>query len=134
MSDFLETPEATMPPLRVEHRREEVPPNRFVPDTRLVVTAALRTSGLLAALSDRDARTLLAVVTFLTPDGRFTGTAPAIAAALGVAEKNVRERLGSLTALSFQGAPVLVEIPREQALSAFVPGPHVLRHVQEEAA
>src|SRR5947209_7091188 len=114
MSDGLDMTEHATPPLQVEHRREDVPPDRFVPDTRLVVTPALRTSGLLAALSDRDARTLLGVVTFLTPNGRFTGTVPAIAAALGVSEKDVRERLSSLMALSFQDAPVLVEISREQ--------------------
>ena len=42
----------------------------------------------------------------VTPNGRFTGTVPAIAAALGVSEKDVRERLSSLMALSFQDAPM----------------------------
>ena len=125
---------AEVPPLIVEHRKEDVRPNRFVPDTRLVVTGALRTSGLLASLSDREARTLLAVLTFLTKDGRFTGTVGEIARALGISEKFARERLCSLMALSFRGKPVLIEVPREQSSPFYVPGPQVARHVQEEPA
>lgn len=121
-------------PLRVEHRQETERPRRFIPDTRLVLTSAFRTSGLLATLSDRDARTLLAAVTFLTSDGRFTGTARSIAAAMGVPERDVGQRLRSLMVLTFEGAPVLVEVPREQALPVYVPGPRLVRHVQEEAS
>lgn len=123
---------SAVPPLRVEHRQGNIRPTQFVPDTRLVVTPAFRTSGLLAALSDRDARTLLAVVTFLSSDGRFTGTARGIAAAIGVPERDVGSRLRSLMVLTFEGAPVLVEVPREQALPVYVPGPRLVRHVQEE--
>ena len=136
MSEIIDVLVPDAAPALIEHRKSDIRPNQFVPDTRLVITPALRTSGLLAALSDREVRTLLALLTLYTPNGQFTGTAPAIALALGLqgweAQKGIGERLRALTVLSFRGAPLVIEVPRDQAQAVYVPGPHLVRHIQEE--
>ena len=58
------------PPFLIEHGwRDMRRDGDFVPSARLVVTSALRTSGLLAALPGEEAKSLLLLVTFLTPNG-----------------------------------------------------------------
>jgi len=116
----------------VEHRREGTRPTRFVPDTRLVIAPALRTEGFLAIVPDREFRALVAVLTFLTADGRIQATADQVARALGISEKHAAERLQALCRLSWRDTPVLVEITREQAPTFYAPGYGVVTHAHEE--
>ena len=121
------TEENATRPLRVEHRRVPLdPPPRFAPRATLVATPALKDCGLLAALPDREARTLLAVLSQLTPDGRFEASAPAVARALGVPDRKARDRLRDLARVRWRGEPVVVEVAREQALPVWVPSPAVV--------
>ncbi len=103
-------------------------PPRFVPESLLVVTPALlRDCGLLALLSDRQARTLLAVLSLLTPDGRFEASAPAVARVLGTTGRGAEERLRELSRLEWRGGEgVVIEVAREQALPVWVPAPAVV--------
>lgn len=123
---------ASANPFAVEHRKSNVRPNQFVPDTRLVVMPALRTTGFLATIGDRDMRALLAVLTFLTADGRIQATVQQVAQALGVSEKDARERLLSLSRMMWQGIPILVEVGGTQAASYYSPGHQIVRHTHEE--
>jgi|GEM_PF-2303070 hypothetical protein len=123
------TSEESGPPLRVEHRRALTDPPRFVPESLLLVTPALKDCGLLAALGDREARTLLAVLSLLTPDGRFEASAPAVARVLGTGDHSTVERLRELAKVRWRDAPVVVEVPREQALPVWVPSPAVVSRV-----
>ncbi len=116
----------------VEHRREGTRPTRFVPDTRLVIAPALRTEGFLAIVPDREFRALVAVLTFLTADGRIQATADQVARALGISEKHAAERLRALCRLSWRDTPVLAEITREQAPTFYAPGYGVVTHAHEE--
>jgi hypothetical protein len=65
---------------------------------------------LLASLSDEAARTLLAVLTFITPNGRIQPGADQLAEAVGVSEFTARERLRKLTEMTFEGVPLAHEI------------------------
>jgi hypothetical protein len=102
-------------PFVVEHLRlQETPGGYFTPSSRLLVTAALRTSGLLRILSEEGTRTLLAVLTFLTANGRIQPTISQVAEALGVGEAKAWERLNYLCAVSWQGRPLAHLLRREQ--------------------
>ena len=116
----------------VEHRREGMRPTQFVPDTRLVIAPALRTEGFLAIIPDREFRALVAVLTFLTPDGRIQATANQVAQSLGVSEKHAGERLQALCKLSWQGFPILVAVTREKAPTFYAPGYGIVTHAHEE--
>jgi len=116
-------------PLRVEHRRVMLDPPRFVPESLLVVTPALKDCGLLVTLTDREARTLLAVLSLLTADGRFEAPAPAVARVLGTTDRNAGERLRDLSRVRWRAESVVIEVPREQALPVWVPAPTVVSRV-----
>jgi hypothetical protein len=115
-------------PFVVEHLRlDEKNGGYFTPAAQVVVTGALRTGGLLRQMRDDEARTLLALLTFLTANGRIHPTAAQLAEALSVGEGKAKERLRRLCALSWQGKPVAFPLTRAVgqdaiSLSRFVLG------------
>jgi hypothetical protein len=73
-------------PFVVQHRRQATAPSGdFVPEARLILTPALRTSGLWAQLPPEEFKDLLLILTFLTPNGWFRPTLPELADAIGPA-------------------------------------------------
>ena len=95
-------------PLVIEHGRKDVSNGGyFTPFARLVVQPALRTSGLLTALPEREVKSLLLLLTFLTPNGRINPTTSQIAEAFHLPEFVVRSRLGKLTAFRWQGERIV---------------------------
>lgn len=69
---------------------------------------AARTSGLLAAISDRDWKTLCTLATFMDKHGRCYPSQAALARALGLNRGTANERIRSLAQFRFQDKPVLV--------------------------
>ena len=128
------SPSEQMRPFVIEHRRRGETPQGFIPEARLFVTEGLRTSGLLAALTDAEARTLLAVLTFLTPNGHVQPSAGDVAAALTVSERQARERLEQLTKSSWRGRTLLVHIPRAQSRDVWALTPSLVAHQEAIAA
>jgi hypothetical protein len=98
----------------------------MLPAARLLITPTLRTSGLLASLSDEAARTLLAILTFLTPNGRIAPSPQQLAAALGVSEQSTRERVRRLSAMLFQQAPLTRITTHESGLETLHLAPEVV--------
>ena len=105
----------------------------FSPTAHLIVTPYLRTRGLLAVLPDESARTLLALLTFLTPDGRLQATATQLAVALGISDKKAEERMERLSALTWEGNPVACLLPRETGMDAIGLSPHLVSYREEIA-
>lgn len=105
----------------------------FTPMSCLLLLPELRPSGFLATLTDGEARTLLAVLTCLTPDGRMQATLPDLATALGISERAVKPSLSLLAARQWEGQPVLYEILREEALPYYTPSPAIVKHLAEES-
>lgn len=106
-------------PLRVEHLRLDTVKGgngTFTPAARMIITPALRTSGLLSALPDREARTLLRLLTFLTPNGRIQLTLPEVAEGIGISEREADERLKQLASLRWQDEPVVHVLVRESGI------------------
>jgi biotin operon repressor len=73
---------------------------------KLYVSA--RTSGLLAAVSDRDWKTLCTLATFMDKDGRCYPSQAHLARALGINRATANERIQSLARFRFEGKPVLL--------------------------
>lgn len=102
----------------------------FVPSAALVLTPALRAGGLWHALPGEEIKTLLLVLTFLTPDGACRPALAELAPAMRLPEGKARARLERLAACRWQGAPVIRELRRESGLHAFTPAPDVLCAVE----
>lgn len=111
----MQTPSAAAStPFVVERvRREETPGGNFTPDARLLLTSALQASGLLKGLPDEAARTLLATLSFLTPNGYIQPGAEQVADVLGVSEANAKDRLRKLAEVTFDGVPLIHQIVQE---------------------
>ncbi len=79
-------------------------------DTRVFVKlyVAARTSGLLAAISDRDWKTLCTLATFMNEEGRCFPSQDEIARALKINRTTANERIRALADFRFDGKPVLL--------------------------
>ena len=69
---------------------------------------AARTSGLMAAMSDRDWKTLSVLATFMNAKGECFPSQAMIARALGINRGTANERIQSLARFRFDGKPVLL--------------------------
>lgn len=79
-------------------------------DTRVFVKlyVAARTSGLLAAITDRDWKTLCTLATFMDQDGKCYPSQAQIARALKISRGTANARIRSLAAFRFEGKRVLL--------------------------
>lgn len=74
----------------------------------LKLYVAARSSGLLAAISDRDWKTLCVLATYMDATGFCFPSQAELARAMGCSRQMVSERVNSLARFRFQGQPVLV--------------------------
>jgi len=118
-------------PFLIEHRRQDESPTSFIPEARLIISAALRTCGLLAALSDEQARTLLALLTFLSPNGVLEASAADVAGALALPERVASKRLERLTSVQLADQALVFPVPRGSGSVVYAVAPPALTH--EEA-
>lgn len=124
---FEETPCVEEMPFVIEHRQEDrTASGAFRPSARLLLTPALRTSGLWAALPAEELRDLVLLLTFLTPNGRIQPTLPELAQAMHATRTVSRTRLLRLTKRHWQGQPLVRELPRPSGLDAYLPASTLL--------
>jgi hypothetical protein len=118
-------------PFTVEHVRAYEKPGgiRFTPGARLLLTRALRTSGLLRALPDAEARSLLWLLTYLRPDGRIEASVAELAATMEVPEAKARARMDRLVRLTWRGNPVVTALRRDSGLDSYILAPHLVEEV-----
>ena len=107
---FLENGFADLsPPLSIVLERRDVQPNGdFRPDASVRFGPELRTTGLLAALSPEDVKTLLWVLSFVTPNGACDPSLPRLAEAMGVSLGKAQVRLERLERPVWQNQPLLI--------------------------
>lgn len=99
-------------------------PGNFVPAARLLVTPALRTSGLLAQLPDAEAKSLLLLLTFLSPNGRLRASLDEVAEALRTSPDKSRRRVQRLAETRWQASrwPRAVQRTAAWRRTGFHPG------------
>ena len=118
-------------PFVAEVRQQDVLPNgSFRPSARLILTPALHTGGLWHALPGEEIKTLLLLLTFLTPNGWCHPSFLELAEAMRVPHIKARVRLSRLAAFRWQGGPIIHEQRRESGIDAFIPSSGLL-HVTE---
>jgi len=125
----------TEPPLVIRHtRQDERRDGHFTPAAVVAITPHLRTSGLLASLPGEEVKSLLAVLTCITANGRIEPSLPEVAGALNVSESTARERLLRLQTFLWQGEPLLHSRQRELGLDVYAPAPGLIARQEEETA
>ncbi len=77
-------------PFIIEHRREDRTGSTFRPAARLILTDRVRTSGLWRSLTTEDFKTLLLLLTCVTPNGWCRPTLPELADAMQVSRARAR--------------------------------------------
>lgn len=93
----------------VESQREfDLLSGRKSERTFLKLYVEARTSGLLAAISDRDWKTLCTLATYMDADGYCFPSQVELARALGCSRQMANERIKSLSAFRFQGNPIVL--------------------------
>jgi hypothetical protein len=101
----------------------------FRPSASLKLMPDLRTSGFLRALPATEFKTLICLLTFLSPNGEILPSLPDIAQGLNVSEREAQDRMERLLAFTWQGRPIVMYVARETALPAYTLCPDVLtRH------
>ena len=120
-------------PFVIEHRQEERGRgNTFRPSARLVLTDRVRTSGLWRTLIPEDAKTLVFLLSFITPNGWCRPTLLELAEAMGTSQPKARGRLDRLVSVQWQGQPLAERLARPDGLDAYLPGRLLVAH--EEVA
>jgi len=99
------------PLVTVETQREQdLFSGRLAERTFVKLYVAARESGLLAAISDRDWKTLCTLATYMDGDGYCYPSQAELARAMGCSRQMANERIKSLSAFRFHGQQVLVVV------------------------
>lgn len=114
-------------PFALELRHEDLKPSGdFTPSAAVLVTDALRSSGLVQALDAAEFQTLLLVLSCVTANGGFAATPELLAPVAGVPVFRMLGRLRRLASLSWREEPLLIEQGTESGLRLFQPSRHLL--------
>ena len=115
------------PPFTVVSRRADATPaGYFTPMAEIAFSRCLAASGLLSRLSATEAKTLLAVLSIVTPNGRISATARQVADAIGVPVPVAVVRLLALSRRRWRGRHVIFSVDGGGGLSAYVPSPEIV--------
>lgn len=99
------------PLVTVETQREQdLFSGQLAERTFVKLYVAARESGLLAAISDRDWKTLCTLATYMDGDGYCYPSQAELARAMGCSRQMANERIKSLAAFRFNGQQVLVVV------------------------
>ena len=116
-------------PFVIEHRQEDrTLSGTFRPSARLILTERVRTSGLWRTLTPEDFKTLILLLTFITPNGWCRPTLPELADAMGVSHAKAKARIERLVQTAWQGQPLAGLLPRPDGLDAYLPGRQLVAH------
>ena len=119
-------------PFVIEHYQQgRSASGAFQPASRLLVTLALRTSGLWKAVPPEELRDLVLLLTFLTPNGRIQPTLPELADAMQASHAQARSRMLRLSRRQWRGQPLVRELNRQNGLDAYLPGKHLVDSQEE---
>ena len=107
------------------HQKDRRPSGTFRPEATVILSRALRTSGLLLALPPDEVKSLLLMLTFVTPNGWCQPAVQQLADAMRVSEAKARARMGRLQDFRWQGRPLVTEIKRGSGMDGFALSPAV---------
>lgn len=117
---------AEKPFVIVLHRTDRLPSGYFRPEATVAIRRALRTSGLLLALPPEEVKSLLLMLTFLTPNGWCQPAVQQLAGAMRVSEAKARARMKRLQDFRWQDQALVTEIKRDSGMDSFTLSPAVV--------
>lgn len=117
---------AETPFVIVLHQKDRRPSGTFRPEATVTVSRALRTSGLLLALPPEEVKSLLLMLTFLTPNGWCQPAVQQLADAMRVSEAKARARMKRLQDFRWQDRALVNEIKRDSGIDSFTLSPAVV--------
>ena len=126
--------EFTTPFLVTHLRRDETPGGHFRPYAVVQLTPLLRTSGLLLALPPEEVKSLLFVLSFVTPNGQIAPTLLELADAMRQSPARTHALLLRLVRRTWQTHPLAYERRRDSGLTVFTLAPHLFAMRHEPAA
>lgn len=107
-------------PFLVEIRQERLQRNgSFIPASSLKITESLRTSGLLHALEPDELKSLVYLLTFLTPEGNCTVSSPILASGMKISTHQAKARMHRLAKRRFLENAIVTEVARENGLFTY---------------
>jgi len=116
-------------PFLIEIRQDRPRPNgRFVPVASLKITEKFRTSGLLHDLPPEDLKSLVYLLTFLSPEGNCMVSLPILTSAMRVSSHQVKECMHRLAEFKFQDMNVITEIKYESGLYTYSLHPRLVAY------
>lgn len=114
-----------------QYQHERLASGAFQPAARLLMTTALRTSGLWKAVPPEELRDIVLLLTFLTPNGRIQPTLPQLADAMQASPAQARGRMLRLSRRQWRGQPLVWELNRQNGLDAYLLGKHLVDSQEE---
>lgn len=123
--------EATVPtrPIVIElHQADREKSGHFRPVACLKLMETFRTGGLLAALPAEDLKSLIFLLTFVSPNGDCGAAIHQLCSSMRVSALKVRRRMARLVTFHWAGAPLVVEHRRESGLTFYAPHPALVTH------
>jgi hypothetical protein len=110
------------------------PGGHFTPAAALNVTASLRTSGLLRELSPDDCKSLLTLLTFVSPEGHCQPFLSQLAEAMHVLPAKAKARMRRLCDVRWKGEPIVIFSKSASGLSAYSLNPRLVTYRHREEA
>ena len=121
----------TFPFVVERYQQEREASGAFRPASRLVMNAAIRTSGLWRDVPPEELRDLVLLLTFLTPNGWIQPTMPELAEAMQASHAQARGRMLRLSRRVWRGQQLVRELNRQNGLDAYLPGRHLVDSQEE---
>lgn len=116
-------------PILIELRQsDKALSGTFQPQAYLKLTPTLRTSGLLGALPAEEVKSLLFLLSFVSPNGDCSPTITQLSQAMGVSAVKVHTRMQRLTQFVWQGEPLAVFLRPESGLDSYMPHPKLIAY------
>lgn len=97
----------------------------------LGITSALRAPGFLSVIGHDEFKSLLLLLSFLSPDGRCAASVPQLAGALRLSHGKARARFERLAAVRWQGQAIVFHTQWGNGLDGFAPAPGFIPIIEE---
>lgn len=116
-------------PFLIEIRQDRPRPHgSFVPAASLKITEEFRTSGLLHDISPEELKSLMYLLTFLSPEGNCSVSLPILTSAMRTSSQKVKDRMHRLTKFRFQDTGVITEIKHDSGLFSYSLHPRLVAY------
>ncbi len=120
------------PPLRILVAHKDVGrAGSWRPEARIELNQTLRTSGFLMAIAPEDLKSLLVLLTFLSPNGHCTATLQQLAGAFHLSPPKARARLERLVSFRWQEQSIIVSHQTSSGLETYALAPGFLPLIEE---